>query len=163
MSVESLREVRAGLAPLLARLWRYALVLSGSKDAADDLVQATCVRAIERSAQFQIGTKLDRWLFSLLRSIWFNELRSRRIRLGGGIVDASEALVFDGAHEIETNIVASQVLLAVDRLPEAQREVLLLVYAEGLTYREAAETIGIPIGTVMSRLAAARVSIGKMK
>jgi RNA polymerase sigma-70 factor (ECF subfamily) len=163
MSVDGLSEVRAGLAPLLARLWRYALVLSGSKDAADDLVQATCVRAIERAAQFQTGTRMDRWLFSILRSIWFNELRSRRIRLGGGIVDASEALVVDGAHEIETNIVASQVLSAIGRLPEAQREVVLLVYTEGLTYQEAAEAIEIPIGTVMSRLAAARVTIGKMK
>ena len=56
------KEVSAGLAPNLARLWRYALVLSGARDVADDLVQATCVRALERAEQFQLGTRLDRWL-----------------------------------------------------------------------------------------------------
>jgi RNA polymerase sigma-70 factor, ECF subfamily len=101
------KEVSAGLAPNLARLWRYALVLSGARDVADDLVQATCVRALERAEQFQLGTRLDRWLFTILRSIWLNELRSRRVRMGGGFVDASEALVFDGSHEIETNIGSS--------------------------------------------------------
>jgi RNA polymerase sigma-70 factor (ECF subfamily) len=89
MTASSRQEVKAGLTPHLARLWRYGLVLSGARDVADDLVQATCVRAIERADQFQVGTRLDRWLFSILRSIWLNELRSRRVREGGGFVDAS--------------------------------------------------------------------------
>ena len=72
------KEVIEGLTPNLARLWRYGLVLSGARDVADDLVQATCVRALERAHQFQSGTRLDRWLFSIIRSIWLNELRSRR-------------------------------------------------------------------------------------
>jgi DNA-directed RNA polymerase specialized sigma24 family protein len=88
MKANILQEVKAGLAPNLARLWRYGLVLSGSRDMADDLVQATCLRAIERAGQFQSGTHLDRWLFSILRSVWLNELRSRRVREGGGFVDA---------------------------------------------------------------------------
>ncbi|WP_158817604.1 RNA polymerase sigma factor [Methylocapsa sp. S129] len=156
------QEVKAGLAANLARLWRYGLVLSGARDVADDLVQATCVRAIERADQFQPGTQLDRWLFSILRSIWLNELRSRRVREGGGFVDASEALVVDGGHQIETNIFAAQVLREVGGLPEAQREAVLLVYVEGLSYREAAEVLAAPIGTIMSRLAAARLTLGKM-
>lgn len=163
MSSDSAREVRAGLPAHLARLWRYGLVLSGVRDVADDLVQATCLRAIERADQFQPGSKLDRWLFSILRSIWFNELRARRVREGGGLIDASEALVFDGAGQMETNIVASQVLKAVGQLPEAQREAVLLVYAEGQSYAEAAAIMDVPIGTVMSRLAAARLAIAKMK
>jgi RNA polymerase sigma-70 factor, ECF subfamily len=163
MSNEGVKEVRAGLAPLLARLWRYALVLSGARDVAEDLVQAVCLRAIERADQFEAGSNLDRWLFSILRSTWLNELRAGRVRMGGGFVDASEALVFDGARDIETNIAASQVLTAVGRLPEAQREVVLLVYVEGLTYKEASEVMGIPIGTVMSRLAAVRLALGRMK
>jgi RNA polymerase sigma-70 factor (ECF subfamily) len=69
MTEASRREVRAGLEGCLTRLWRYALVLSGARDAADDLVQATCLRAIERADQFASGTKLDRWLFANLRSI----------------------------------------------------------------------------------------------
>ena len=163
MKATGLQEVKAGLAPNLTRLWRYGLVLSGARDVADDLVQATCVRAIERADQFQAGTRLDRWLFAILRSIWLNELRARRVREGGGFVDASEALVVDGGREIETNIFAAQVLREVGGLPEAQREAVLLVYVEGLSYREAAEVLAAPIGTVMSRLAAARATLGKLQ
>jgi RNA polymerase sigma-70 factor, ECF subfamily len=163
MSEASRREVRAGLEPSLARLWRYALVLSKARDAADDLVQATCLRAIERADQFVPGTRVDRWLFAILRSIWLNEIRSRRIREGGGLVDAEDALVADGEREIETNITASAVLRAIDRLPEAQRETILLVYGEGYSYAEAAATLSIPIGTIMSRLAAGRAALAKLK
>src|SRR5271166_3625966 len=101
MSEASRREVRAGLEPCLARLWRYALTLSRASDIAEDLVQATCLRAIERADQFASGTRLDRWLFAILRSIWLNDIRARRIREGSGFVDAEEALSTDGAHVIE--------------------------------------------------------------
>jgi RNA polymerase sigma-70 factor (ECF subfamily) len=155
--------VRAGLEPSLARLWRYALALARARDVADDLVQATCLRAIERADQFVPGTRVDRWLFAILRSIWLNELRSRRIREGGGFVDPEEVLTFDGAREIETNITASVVLTAIGRLPEAQREAVLLVYGEGYGYAEAAAALAIPIGTVMSRLAVARAALANLK
>jgi RNA polymerase sigma-70 factor (ECF subfamily) len=147
MSEASRREVRAGLEPCLARLWRYALVLSKARDVADDLVQATCLRA----------------MFAILRSIWLNEIRSRRIREGGGFVDPEEVLTTDGAREIEVNITASAVLRAIGRLPEAQRETVLLVYGDGYSYAEAAAALAIPIGTVMSRLAAARATLAKLK
>ena len=162
MSGTSRSEVRAGLEPCLARLWRYALVLSRAPDVADDLVQATCLRALERADQFIPGTRLDRWLFVILRSIWLNEARSRRVREGGGVVDAEEVLVADGAREIETNILAAQVLREIDRLSEAQRETALLVYGEGYSYAEAAAALGIPIGTVMSRLSAVRAALAKL-
>jgi RNA polymerase sigma factor (sigma-70 family) len=93
--------VRAGLEPSLARLWRYALVFSRARDVADDLVQATCLRAIERADQFVPGTRVDRWLFAILRSIWLNEIRSQRIREGRGFIDAEETLTTDGVREIE--------------------------------------------------------------
>jgi RNA polymerase sigma-70 factor (ECF subfamily) len=163
MSEESRREVRAGLEPSLARLWRYALVLSRSRDVAEDLVQATCLRAIERADQFAPGTRMDRWLMAILRSIWLNEIRSRRVREGGGFVDAEDFLTTDGAREIEMNITASAVLREISRLPEAQRETVLLVYGEGYSYAEAAAALAIPIGTVMSRLAAARAALAKLK
>ena len=156
-------EVRAGLAANLTRLWRYGLMLSGRRDTAEDLVQATCVRALERGGQFEAGSRLDRWLFSILRSIWLNEIRARRIREGGGFVDAEEALTSDGAKAIETNILAAEVFRAIGRLPEAQRETVLLVYGEGFSYAEAASALGIPVGTVMSRLAAARSALAKLK
>src|SRR6185437_16573445 len=101
-------------------------------------------------------TRLDRWLFTILRSLWFNEIRARRVRSGEGTVDAETALSFDGAARIESNIFAGQVLAAFAGLPPAQRETALLVYGEGYSYQEAAHLTGVPIGTVMSRLAAAR-------
>lgn len=154
--------MRAGLAAHLTRLWRYGFVLSGNADTAEDLVQATCARALERAHQFRAGTRLDRWLFAILRSIWLNELRARRIREGQGFVDAEDALHFDGANQVETNILAAQVLKEVLALPEAQRETVLLVYVEGLTYREAAGALNVPVGTIMSRLAAARAKLGAL-
>jgi RNA polymerase sigma-70 factor (ECF subfamily) len=163
MSEASRLEVRAGLQSSLARLWRYALVLSKARDAADDLVQATCLRAIERADQFIPGTRLDRWLFAILRSIWLNEIRSQRIREGGGFVDAEDALISDGVREMEANITGSAVLRAISRLPGAQRETILLVYAEGYSYAEAATAFGVPIGTIMSRLAAGRAALAKLK
>lgn len=154
--------VTDGIAGELPRLWRYGLVLSGNRDTAEELVQATCVRALERAHQFAEGTRLDRWLISILHSIWLNEIRSRKVRQGQGLVDADAALVFDGLRATETNILAAQVLRQVQDLPEAQRETLYLVYAEGMTYREAAGILAVPIGTVMSRLAAARARLAGM-
>lgn len=155
-------QVRDGLEPLLPRLWRFAYVLCGARDVAEDLVQATCVRALERRRQFEPSTRLDHWLFAILRSIWLNEIRSRRVRAGEGVVEAEETLTFDGAAAAETNLLARQVLTALARLPIAQRETALLVYAEGFSYREAAELTGVPIGTVMSRLAAARAALASL-
>jgi RNA polymerase sigma-70 factor, ECF subfamily len=83
--------------------------------------------------------------------------------VGGGSVDAEDALISDGAREIETNITAATVLRAIARLPDAQRETVLLVCAEGYSYAEAAAVLGIPIGTVMSRLAAGRAALAKLK
>jgi RNA polymerase sigma-70 factor (ECF subfamily) len=139
MTATSYDTVVAGLPALLPRLWRYGLILSRDPVAAEDLVQATALRALERSSQFVIGTRLDRWLFSILRSIWLNQLRAQRIRTGHGLVDAEDVLVTDGAEQIETNILASQVLKQAMGLPDAQRETLLLVYVEGFTYQEAAD------------------------
>jgi RNA polymerase sigma-70 factor (ECF subfamily) len=162
MSDDANHIVSAGLAEHLARLWRYGLVLSGNRDTAEDLVQATCVRALERSHQFQLGTKLDRWLFTILNSIWKNEIRSQKIRQGAGFVDAEEVLKTDGVAQVETNILARQVLEEVQALPEVQRVTVFLVYAEGLTYKEAAEALDVPIGTIMSRLAAGRAKLGQL-
>jgi RNA polymerase sigma-70 factor (ECF subfamily) len=155
--------VRAGLAAELKRLWRFGLVLSGNRATAEDLVQATCLRALERAGQFAPGTRLDRWLFAILHSIWLNEIRAARYRRGAGLVDAESSLVFDGIEAIETNIMAAQVLAEVQSLPEAQRETVFLVYVEGLTYREAAAVLAVPVGTVMSRLAGARARLAGLR
>lgn len=155
--------VRNGLPILLARLWRYGLVLSGDRDMADELVQATCLRALERAHQFTPGSDLGRWTFKILGSIWRNELRARRVRAGEGAVEAEFVLATDGVRDAETNIFVRQVLSEIGRLPDVQRVAVLLVYGEGFSYREASDVLDVPIGTVMSRLATARATLGRMK
>jgi len=162
MSSTGNESVRDGLRGQLAALWRYGLVLSGSRQTAEDLVQATCLRALERASQYTPGTRLDQWLRAILRSIWLNDLRAQRLRQGAGWLPAEEVLIFDGREQIETNILATQVLRQMRALPEAQREALYLVYGEGLTYAEAAQALDIPIGTVMSRLAAGRARLADL-
>jgi RNA polymerase sigma-70 factor (ECF subfamily) len=154
--------VRQQLAGQLARLWRYGLVLSSRRDVAEDLVQATCLRALERAEQFQPGTRIDHWLLSILHSIWMNEVRARRIRMGQGFVDAETALVTDGVATAEGQVFANEMIARVQALPEAQRATVFLAYIEEMTYRETADLLGIPIGTVMSRLSAARTTLAAM-
>jgi RNA polymerase sigma-70 factor, ECF subfamily len=151
--------VRAGLAAQLRPLWRFGLVLSGNGQTAEDLVQATCLRALEKSQQFIPGTRLDRWLFSILRSIWLNDIRANKVRNPVELEEAEAVLVFDGIQAFQTNILAAQVLKQIQALPTALRETVYLVYGEGLSYAEAAQMLAVPIGTVMSRLASARTRL----
>ena len=99
----------------------------------------------------------------MLRSIWLNELRARRVREGGGFADGEDALSIRGRRLVGANIIAAEVLKGIGRLPEAQRETVLLVYGEGYSYVEVAIALEIPIGTVMSRLAAGRAALAKLK
>lgn len=153
------RAVRDGLPALLARLWRFGVVLSGDRETASELVQATCVRALERAEQFAPGTRLDRWTFAIMASVWKNELRRNAVRRGHGVLDAETALAIDERGAVEATILTRQVLTAAGRLPEAQRAAVVLVYVEGCSYKEAAETLDIPLGTLMSRLAAAKKTL----
>ncbi|PKC40236.1 RNA polymerase subunit sigma-24 [Pantoea ananatis BRT98] len=154
-------EVRQQLAAHLTRLWRYGLVLSRNHDVAEELVQSTCVRALEKSAQFTPGTRIDRWLFSILHSIWISDLRARRVRLGQGFVESEELLAPDTQERDDERLHFQKIMQRVSALPEAQRNTVFLVYVEGFTYQEAAETLAVPIGTIMSRLATARSALAK--
>jgi RNA polymerase sigma-70 factor, ECF subfamily len=163
----------AALPTLLPQLWRFALRLSRHTTDAQDLVQRTCVRALERQHQWQPqgdppGSPLS-WLYAVMHSIWLNEMRSRRLHpvdsLAGGADgddDAPEMPVVDTqATDPVERLHFHQVVRAVEALPDAQRVVMLLVAVEGFSYREAADVLGVPLGTVMSRLARARLVIGQ--
>jgi RNA polymerase sigma-70 factor (ECF subfamily) len=156
-------EVEKGLPPLLPRLWSFGVVLSGDRSVAEDLVQQTCLRALERSDQYQPGTRLDRWTFAIMASTWKNQRRANAVRVGNGIVDAAEALGADLSASSEDMLFHKQVLRAVGELPEAQRTAMVLVYVEGFSYKEAANILEIPIGTVMSRLAAAKNALRHLR
>lgn len=145
-------------------MWRFALRLAGDPHDAEDLVQRACVRALERRDQLQAGTSTLKWLLSIVHSVWLNELRARRLRSHGSMLWSDE-LVDTVADSVACNpemyTLQQQVISAVEKLPEAQRTVMLLVAVEGFSYREAATALDIPIGTVMSRLARARLTIGE--
>ncbi|MEQ8822855.1 MAG: RNA polymerase sigma factor [Filomicrobium sp.] len=152
-------QFRRGLSELFPRLWRYCIALTVNRPDADDLAQAACLRALERFDKFTPGTRLDSWVFCIAHRIWLNELRAARIRRGGGIAPIEDLDLVDETSDVEMNISAREVLRSVMRLPEAQRIMVLLVYVEGFSYKEAAEIAEVPIGTVMSRLASARKTL----
>lgn len=153
----------------LDSLWRFALKLTTSRDDAADLVQRTCLRALEQRDSYRAQGKLRNWLFRIEHRIWLNELRSRQIRnhrsFTPGLVAEDDVLAAEHSIESpdnpENNLLLHQVADAVESLPEAQRLVMVLVNVEGFSYREAAEILDTPIGTVMSRLARARIAVGK--
>jgi RNA polymerase sigma-70 factor (ECF subfamily) len=146
----------------LPKLRRFAYGLTGSIDEGDDLLQSACERALARTDQFEPGTRFDSWMYRILQTLWIDRLRSRKRSLA---VADSEALERypggDVAVETEARMTLAQVRREIARLVPEQRSVLLLVSVEGLSYREAAEVLGVPIGTVMSRLARARLSLGR--
>ncbi|MGQ0662385.1 MAG: sigma-70 family RNA polymerase sigma factor [Pseudomonadota bacterium] len=156
--------VRAELIALLPRLRRFARGLAGATDQADDLVQAACERGLARIAQWTPGTRLDSWMFRIVQTIWLDERRAAKVRGGEGRIDpeAAEAeLTVDGVRRMEARLTYDAVRRAMNKLPDEQCAVLVLVCVEGQTYKEASETLSIPIGTVMSRLARARMALAR--
>jgi len=147
------------LIAVLPRLRRFARGLTGAAAEADDLVQAACERALAREHQFQEGTRFDSWMFRIVQTIWIDQLRARDVRKEDGDV-AEERLGTDApVRRIEARLALAEIRLAVERLAPEQRSVLMLVTVEGLSYKEAAEVAGVPVGTIMSRLARARVAL----
>lgn len=153
------REIRAALPDLWPRLWRYAMVLTRDRMAADDLAQAACLRAIEKASHYEAGTRVDAWVMRILHRLWLNDLRRDRTQNGINTVQIDDTELSDPKCDTETNIFHTEVLSKVMALPDAQRETVLLAYFEGYKYKEVAEMLDIPIGTVMSRLAAARAKL----
>lgn len=154
-------KVKAALTVHHAALWRYALALTGDRDAADDLVQSTCLRAMEKAHTLRHDDGLRAWIFTMCRSIWLNQNRASALRRAdmldeGAVVDPTSLM-----RSAEANIFTAQVLKEVMALPAAQRETVMLVYVLGYRYREAAMHMNVPVGTVMSRLSAARARIAK--
>jgi RNA polymerase sigma-70 factor, ECF subfamily len=144
---------------IFPRLWRYCLSLTGARDRADDLAQSSCLRAIEKASLFQPGTRLDLWMFRLTHRVWLNEIRSDAVRQHRTMLLIDDLEIPDDKPSPESNLLAQELVKQVLNLPEAQRVAVMLAYVEGFSYRETSEILEIPIGTVMSRLAAARTKI----
>ncbi len=149
------------LIALLPRLRRYALKVSRSPEAADDLVQAACERALVGEEKVG-GAPFDVWMFCIMRNLHIDSLRRQKTRGETfDVDDHAEVPGDDGRQVTESRLMLDRVSQAIDALPEEFRDVLLLVCVEEFSYREAAEILGIPIGTVMSRLARARLRLAE--
>ncbi len=148
------------LIALLPNLRRYALSLCRKGDVADDLVQITVERAFGAYGKRDPAGRLEAWLFSILRNAWIDMTRRTRTRgTEVDIDDAHDAATVDGRTVVETRLMLSAAEVAIGDLPPDQREVMVLICVEELSYAEAAGVLGIPVGTVMSRLARARNAV----
>ncbi len=144
---------------LLPRLRRFGLALTGSRADAEDLVQNTCERALSRSGQLRDETRMDAWLYGIMRNLWVDEMRSRRVRRHEDIATAGELVGEDGVATVEGRITLQAVRRALDGMSAERRSVLVLVCVDGLSYAQAAQVLSIPVGTVMSRLSRARLEL----
>ncbi len=148
------------LVELLPRLRRFARGLAGHAADADDLCQAAIERALKSQGQWQPGTRLDSWMYRITRNLWIDERRAAGRRGAHAPIDDSVTQIAgDGAAEVEAGTLRGDVGGAMARLPDEQREVVMLVLVEGYAYREAADILEVPIGTVTSRLARGRETL----
>ncbi|WP_254796789.1 RNA polymerase sigma factor [Sulfitobacter albidus] len=134
-------------------------MLTRNRADAADLAQTTCERALRAADSYTPGTALDRWIMTIARRTWLNDIRAGKVRRGAGLVAVEDIALADEKPHADVNIFAAQVLNMVEALPEGQREVIYLVSVEGYSYRETADLLDIPIGTVMSRLSTARAKL----
>ena len=140
------------LVQLLPRMRRFARGLARDGADGDDLCQATIERALKSSQQWQGGTRLDAWVYTIMRNIWVDQVRARNRRSQTFVTEEAGLNVGDaGNAAIEAHVELGNVGRAMSRLPHDQREAVMLVLVEGFAYKEAAEIIGCPIGTLTSR------------
>lgn len=156
-TMERLARIREELGDLLPRLRRFGRTLTRNPHDADDLVQVAVLRALSRAEQWREGSGLAGWMFGIMRNAWIDELRSRQRR--GRTFVAEE----EGEHVGETPHAGQQITMSVQQamvqLPEEQRLAVMLVLVEGLSYKEAAEALDVPVGTLTSRLARGRTAL----
>jgi RNA polymerase sigma-70 factor, ECF subfamily len=156
-----MKDFRRDLVSLLPKLRRFAITLARNANDADDLVQEVCERAIARSHLWNGEGRLESWVYAMTRNLWVDEIRKRKVR-SAGVVDVFER---DEPHveaTAEKAAYANQVQKMILSMPEGLASVFLLVNVEGHSYRETAEILGIPVGTVMSRLSTARLRLAAM-
>jgi RNA polymerase sigma factor (sigma-70 family) len=148
------------LGSLLPQLRRFAHGLSRDPTDADDLTQATIERALRSKAQWEPGTRLDSWCYRIMRNLWIDTARSRSRKAVHEAPEEEGLNVGEDPREaIEATVDLKRVMAAMTRLPDEQRDVVALILVEGFGYREVSEMLGLPIGTVSSRLVRGRTAL----
>lgn len=160
--VRLLQAFERELLTLLPRLRRFARSLARDQADADDLCQLSLERALKARDQWQPGTRLDAWMYRIMRNCWIDEVRARTRRARTfAPEEAGSAVGEDGHEDMERRAELRDVDRAMAELPSEQREVIALVLVEGLAYREAADILDIPIGTLTSRLTRGRQALAR--
>ena len=148
------------LTELIPRLRRFASGLDGSADRGDELVQAACERLLSHHARLRPDTRLDSWMYRVIRNLHVDMIRAQSVRDRGAqqirLVGESQTNRSNG---LEDHVHLYDVHDAMQQLPEEQRAVLMLICVEGLSYKEAAEVLQVPMGTVTSRLIRGRKAL----
>ena len=148
------------LAGLLPRLRRFAHALSRNPTDADDLAQATVERALKSRDQWQPGTRLDSWCYRIMRNLWIDIARSQSRRTAREAPEEEGLNIGeDPRDQMDAAVDLHRIMDAMARLPDEQREVVALILVEGFGYREVSEMLGLPIGTVSSRLVRGRTAL----
>ncbi|HEY0065001.1 MAG TPA: RNA polymerase sigma factor [Telluria sp.] len=150
----------ADIAALLPRLRRFARAITYHREDADDLVQIAVERALTRTGQWEAGTRLDSWIFRIMKNAWIDEVRSRMRRDQVFAPEEAGEHVGDGYAEAHQQRMAIQ--KAISMLSDDHRLVIGLVLVDGMAYKEAAQVLEIPIGTLTSRLARAREALQEL-
>lgn len=148
--------VRAELIAMLPRLQRFARSLTRSRAEAEDLVQTTCVKALANAGSWTPGTRFDAWAYQIMRNHWIDSIRKSKAEGATAPLDDGQEVAGSGEEQILAHVELGFLQRAIDDLPVEQKEVLLLVCVDDLSYADAAEIVGVPVGTIMSRLARAR-------
>jgi RNA polymerase sigma-70 factor (ECF subfamily) len=149
-------EFREAALACLDSLYGFALTLCRDRARAEDLVQETYVRALRARRKAEPGQGLRSWLFAILHNVWRNELRRPHVADGGGDLDRLPAEDGDPLQLVDRSQNGNRLRAAIDALPDVFRDVIVLRCVEGCSYREMAEIVGCPAGTIMSRLARGR-------
>lgn len=158
--MSSLSAFDSELAAVWPRLRRFAHALARNPADADDLAQMAAEKAFKSFSQFRPGTRFDSWLFQICRTSWIDTIRARNRRAAHEAPEElAEAIGYDPTSATEAAIDLARAQAAMQRLPDEQREVVALILIEGFGYREAAEILDQPIGTVSSRLARGRQAL----
>jgi RNA polymerase sigma factor (sigma-70 family) len=158
-----LTEFERALLDLLPRLRRFARALTLDAADADDLCQIALERALKAEAQWEKGSRLDSWMYRIMRNCWIDEVRARKRRSETFVAEEEgESVGQADDRRIEARVELGNVDRAMAALPPEQREVIALILVEGLAYREAAELLDLPMGTITSRLVRGRQTLMEM-
>lgn len=152
--------LRQEMLALLPRLRRFARSLTANAADADDLVQDTVERALKRLSTFEAGTRLDSWMYRIAQNLWIDRRRSAKVRGAVSGDDQMEHIAGPGGvSAAEAHIEVGRLGRAMAELPDEQRAAVSLVLIEGLSYRDASAVLGVPQGTLTSRLARGRAAL----